>query len=231
MLTRSANAKLLATICSAAPTNERSWRAASSGWLRTERRNWRMRCGSLGHLPRDIGLHEHAQAVRRADILQASGRGTQAQIDRDLGLGRHRQLPGETRMGQHTDRIAEPGDHGGGAGGDHHDACGGHGGGHDQPGNAGAQRCPERRDGLPAVMVAMTVIVVVVMAVMVVDHGRHGRRHGRGHRGRHRAERGRGLWVKIMAGRMLQAWRRSRRAWGAWCRAVLFGVDIAEGAG
>ena len=63
------------------------------------------------HLPGDIGLHQNAQPVACADILQPGGRGAQAQIDRDRALHRCGQLPGQARFAQHPDRSAELGDH------------------------------------------------------------------------------------------------------------------------
>ena len=61
-------------------------------------------------LPGEIGLHQDAQPVPRADVLQAAGGRPQPQVDRDRSLDRRGDLPGEARRGQYADRLAELGD-------------------------------------------------------------------------------------------------------------------------
>ena len=50
------------------------------------------------NLPGDEGLHEDAQAIPGADILQAGGGGAQAQIHRDGGFNRGGNFPGEAGL-------------------------------------------------------------------------------------------------------------------------------------
>ena len=92
------------------------------------------------HAPGGVGLHQHAQAVASADVLQAGGGGVQAKVDRHGGLDRRRQLPSEARFGDHSHGIAQAGDHDGLVGGHHDHALGDDGDDHDHRGDGDADR-------------------------------------------------------------------------------------------
>ncbi len=67
--------------------------------------------GIAGHLPARIGLHQDAQPILGADILQPGRGGAQTQINRHRPFDRRRHLPGRAGHGQHAHRVAKPGQH------------------------------------------------------------------------------------------------------------------------
>ena len=123
-------------------------------------------------LPGDEGLHEDAQAIPGADILQAGRGGAQAQIHRDGGFNRGGNFPGEAGLANDAHGAAEFGDDHGGAGADHDGGGGEHRAGEDQRGDAEAERQAGgggRRGG--AVM--MVVMAEIERAVIVRGVGVH----------------------------------------------------------
>ena len=127
------------------------------------------------HLPRHVGLHNDAQTVTGADILQAPGGVAQAQVHRDRRFERRRPAPAQTRLKQHPRRIAKTGNDCGLARAHLHQARRRNGKRHQQqrPAHAPPRERPRlfRRSVMmvmmPMMMVMPAVAVIVAAVVMI----------------------------------------------------------------
>ncbi len=61
----------------------------------------------IGNLPGDIGLHENAQTIFGANVMQSAGCGPKAQIDRYRAVDWRRQFERQSGAHDHPDRVAK----------------------------------------------------------------------------------------------------------------------------